>query len=118
VKRISHDQSRRNSGKRKRKVKARHGRAGRWSPQAQPMLNTGKVHYEIGANMAATGFGGIAAAHQLVTKLGLPGQIDSALELLKVHLPYHESDHVLNIAYNVLRGCSRIKRCVAGLCCA
>ena len=22
----------------------------------------------------------------------------------KVHLPYHESDHVLNIAYNVLAG--------------
>jgi hypothetical protein len=30
--------------------------------------------------------------------------IDEHLELLKVHLPYHESDHVLNIAYNVLCG--------------
>jgi hypothetical protein len=28
--------------------------------------------------------------------------------LLKVHLPYHESDHVLNIAYNLLAGGARL----------
>ena len=58
------------------------------------MFNAGKVHYEIGANTDATSFGGIAAMHRLVTKLGLPGAIDERLKLLKVHLPYHESDHV------------------------
>jgi hypothetical protein len=30
--------------------------------------------------------------------------LDRRLHLLKVHLPYHESDHVLNIAYNALCG--------------
>ena len=30
--------------------------------------------------------------------------INDNVELLKVHVPYHESDHVLNIAYNVLSG--------------
>ncbi len=30
--------------------------------------------------------------------------IDRHVEVLKVHLPYHESDHVLGIAYNVLCG--------------
>ncbi|MGH9787059.1 MAG: IS1380 family transposase, partial [Terriglobia bacterium] len=30
--------------------------------------------------------------------------IDQHVEVLKVHLPYHESDHVLGIAYNVLCG--------------
>ncbi len=30
--------------------------------------------------------------------------IDANLHLLKVHLPYHESDHVLNIAFNILAG--------------
>jgi hypothetical protein len=34
--------------------------------------------------------------------LGLIDAIDSRLELLHIHLPYHESDHVLNIAYNPL----------------
>src|SRR5262249_1299367 len=36
----------------------------------------------------------------LVNKLGLPKRIDDRLKLLRIHLPYHESDHVLNIAYN------------------
>lgn len=54
-------------------------------------------------------FGGIAAAHRLVTKLGLAGQLEEGLDLLKLHLPYHESDHVLNLAYNVLRGGTRLE---------
>ena len=35
--------------------------------------------------------------------------IDANLHLLKVHLPYHESDHALNIAFNVLAGGKRIE---------
>ncbi|HUO38997.1 MAG TPA: hypothetical protein VMU34_14715 [Mycobacterium sp.] len=31
------------------------------------------------------------------------------MRLLKVHLPYHESDHVLNLAYNVLCGGTRLE---------
>jgi hypothetical protein len=73
------------------------------------MLTTGKVGYEIGANVDATCFGGITAVHRLVNKLGLPEQINEALGLLKVHLPYHESDHVLNLAYNVLCGGTRLE---------
>ena len=65
------------------------------------MLSTGPVHYEVGGNVDATCFGGIAAVHRLVTRLGLPEAIDTDVELLKVHLPYYESDHVLNLAYNV-----------------
>jgi hypothetical protein len=40
--------------------------------------------------------------HQLVRELGLAEAIDRRLELLKWHKPYHESDHVLNFAYNAL----------------
>ena len=73
------------------------------------MLSTGPVHYEVGGNVDATCFGGIAAVHRLVTRLGLPEAIDTDLELLKVHLPYHESDHVLNLAYNVACGGTRLE---------
>ena len=73
------------------------------------MFTTGKVGYEIGANIEATCFGGVAAVHRLVTRLGLVEAIDAELELLKVHLPYHESDHVLNLAYNVLCGGVRLE---------
>ena len=109
VKRISSNQSRVNSARRKRKVRARHGQAGHWNARRQPMFNAGPVHYEVGANTDAMSFGGIAAVHRLVTKLGLVQHIDDRLELLKVHLPYHESDHVLNLAYNVLCGGTRLE---------
>lgn len=73
------------------------------------MLTAGKIGYEVGANIDATSFGGIGAVHRLVVKLGLPETINRDLELLKVHLPYHESDHVLNLAYNVLCGGTRLQ---------
>jgi hypothetical protein len=45
----------------------------------------------------------------MVQRLGLVEDIDQSLQLLKVHLPYHESDHVLNIAYNVVAGGQRLE---------
>ena len=53
------------------------------------MLSARPVHYEIGGHPDVMNYGGIAVAHRLVTKLGLPEQIDQRLHLLKVHLPYH-----------------------------
>lgn len=73
------------------------------------MFTSGAIHYEVGANTDATSFGGIAAIHRLVTKLGLPEEIDDRVDLLKRHLPYHESDHVLNISYNVMCGGTRLE---------
>lgn len=70
VKKITHEQSRRNITRRGRRVAARHARAGRWAAQPRPMLGSGAVRYEVGANIDATGFGGIAAVHRLVTRLG------------------------------------------------
>lgn len=40
--------------------------------------------------------------HSLARQSGLIAAIDRNVELLKSHFPYHESDHVLNIAYNAL----------------
>ena len=47
----------------------------------------------------AIGCGGIGAIHGLVQQLGLADAIDRRLRLLKVHMPYRESEHVFNIAY-------------------
>jgi hypothetical protein len=73
------------------------------------MMRSGKVSYEIGANTYAMSYGGIGAVHRSVGKPGLPQAIDERIRLLKVHLPYHESDHVLNLAYNVLCGRTRLE---------
>src|SRR5256884_8279538 len=101
---ISHEQSRRNAARRRGRVAARHALAGHWSQRPVPVFGSGTVCYEVGANIDATCFGGIAAVHRLVTRLGLPEQINDRLHLLKGHLPYHESDHVLKPAYNVVCG--------------
>jgi Transposase DDE domain group 1 len=53
--------------------------------------------------------GGIGAIHLLARRVGLVRDINDNLHLLKRHQPYFESDHVLNIAYNLLAGGSRIE---------
>jgi hypothetical protein len=70
----------------------------------QPVMTASNIHYEIADRTRATAAGGIGAIHLLVRKLGLVEAIDRSLGLLKIHLPYHDSDHVLNIAYNLLAG--------------
>lgn len=70
----------------------------------RPIMTASNAHYEIADRTRATANGGIGAMHLLVRKLGLDQAIDAQLGLLKIHLPYHDSDHVLNIAYNLLAG--------------
>jgi hypothetical protein len=69
---------------------------------AKPMLTASNIHYEIGERGRGIGYGGIGAMHLLVRDLGLAEAIDRRLHLLLIHMPYHESDHVLNLAYNAL----------------
>lgn len=69
-----------------------------------PVLQGGNCRYEISERIEGISCGGIGAIHQFVKNLGLPEEIDANLHLLKFHVPYHESDHVLNIAYNLLCG--------------
>jgi hypothetical protein len=63
----------------------------------------------MGERTGAVGCGGVGVIHTLVQRLGLVQEIDDHLHLLKVHLPYHESDHVLNFAYNILAGGVRME---------
>jgi hypothetical protein len=75
----------------------------------QPMMTASNIHYEIADRTRAISPGGIGAIHLMARKLGLIADIDEHLHLLKRHLPYFESDHVLNIAYNLLAGGSRLE---------
>jgi len=80
-----------------------------WEDQQQPMLRGSNIHYELSQKTRANSYGGVGAVHLMVQRLGLVDEINEHLELLKVHLPYHESDHVLNLAYNVLVGGQRLE---------
>jgi len=75
-----------------------------WANQSNPMMSGKNIHYDVDGRHSGMACGGIGIIHQMVQKLGLPDQINGTLNLLKRHLPYHESDHVLNIAYNILSG--------------
>jgi hypothetical protein len=75
----------------------------------RPMLTAANIHYELADRTQAIGAGGIGVIHTMAGRLGLPEAIDRNLHLLKIHLPYHESDHVLNIAYNLLAGGQRLE---------
>jgi len=68
----------------------------------RPMFAAGNIHYELAERTRAVSYGGIGLVHKLVQETGLIDAIDRRLHLLKIHLPYHESDHVLNVAYNAL----------------
>jgi len=68
------------------------------------MIAGNNTRYELAEKAGGTAYGGLAAIHAFANKIGLPEQIDNALHLFKKHLPYHESDHVLNFAYNALCG--------------
>ena len=75
-----------------------------WTDQPKPMLTASNIHYELAERTRGLGPGGIGGLHLLARQVGLIDAIDRRLHLLKVHLPYHESDHVLNMAYNILAG--------------
>jgi hypothetical protein len=72
--------------------------------QKKPLMKAQNIHYEMADRIRAIDCGGIGAFHTLAINSGLSEAINEKLHLLKRHLPYHESDHVLNIAYNTLTG--------------
>jgi Transposase DDE domain group 1 len=69
---------------------------------AGPMFTARTVHYRLGQRTHGLAHGGIGAIHALARQVGLIDAIDQRLHLLQIHLPFHESDHVLNLAYNAL----------------
>ncbi len=92
-----------NVARRKRRI-GRRLRPRTWGAQPTPMYRASNIQYEHSDRVRGLASGGIGAMHRLAQSTGLVRAIDEQVEVLKVHLPYHESDHVLGIAYNVLCG--------------
>ena len=89
--------------RRKRRIERRLANR-RFRNQAGRVLAASNVVYQVADRTLALGAGGIGAIHLMARNIGLPQLIDQYINVLKFHLPYHESDHVLNIAYNILAG--------------
>ncbi|MDQ3770370.1 MAG: IS1380 family transposase [Actinomycetota bacterium] len=75
---------------------------------AGPVLGGANISYELSGRTKGTAHGGMGMVARLVGEVGLAGEIDTSVHVLRQHRPYHESDHVLNIAYNALCGGSRL----------
>ncbi len=86
---------------RKRKILVRLDKSVKSYPP-EPVLKSGNIHYDISDRTDGMLYGGIGVMQMLVKRYGLDAAIDQRLRLFKIHNPYFESDHVLNIAYNIL----------------
>ncbi len=79
-------------------------RRSEWPTGPGPVMAGGNEHFEVSARIHATNHGGIGLVHRLVRQVGLAGLIDRSVHVLGNHCPYHESDHVLALAYNAVCG--------------
>jgi hypothetical protein len=70
----------------------------------QPFFSNPNVTIRQNAQSPILSYGGIALARDLMTRLEVAKDIDESIALLKMHNPYHESDHVLSLLYNFLSG--------------
>jgi hypothetical protein len=89
--------------KKKQKIQRRLAQRRR-GENGRPVLKAKNIRYEVSQRQQGIAYGGIGAIHLLAQRLGLVETVDRRLKLLKIHQPYHESDHVLAIAYNLLCG--------------
>ena len=94
--------------RRKRRIERRL-RPKKFKERSQPMLAAANIQYDVAERSRGLAAGGIGGMHLLAQKMGLVEAIDRHVHVLKRHLPYHESDHVLNIAYNILAGGRRLE---------
>ena len=70
--------------------------------RGKPMFQTANLRVELAEKVRGIGTGGIGLVQRLAEQTGLVDAINRRLHLLKIHRPYHESDHVLNLAYNAM----------------
>ena len=77
----------------------------KWQPEREhPVMEPANIRYEVSDRVSATDAGGLGMMRSVVGCLGLTELIDEKVELLKRHWPYHESDHVLSLAYSMMCG--------------
>jgi hypothetical protein len=68
------------------------------------MIRPVSTKIEISEKQQAVTCGGFAAILELIKTLGLRDHINRSTGVLRLHLPYDEADHILNIALNLLAG--------------
>jgi hypothetical protein len=75
-----------------------------WDEQRRPMFQTHNLHYDMANKAKGLHCAGLGVFRLLERQLDLAAAINGPLHLLKRHVPYFESDHILSLTYNVLAG--------------
>jgi hypothetical protein len=88
---------------RKRRLQHRLRRQ-QWQEHKRRLFEDQNIHYDYTEKVRAGRFGGLGVCRLLLQRLSLADALDANLHLLKRHLPYHESDHILSLTYNLLAG--------------
>jgi hypothetical protein len=75
-----------------------------WPEHSGTVLRHHKLHLEHDDRPDVTNLGGLVLPLALLRRVRAAQIIDKRVQLLKVHLPYHESDHVLSQALMLYAG--------------
>jgi hypothetical protein len=71
-----------------------------WPKDERPVIRNRQVRVQIQERGEITPYGGLSLAHDLAMRLGIDRDINDSMELLRLHLPYFDSDHLLTHVYN------------------
>lgn len=75
-----------------------------WPQTAGRVLRMPKLHAQIDERSQVTELGGLSLFSAFVRHFKVAHKIDARVKVLKLHLPYYESDHVLAQAANLYAG--------------
>jgi Transposase DDE domain group 1 len=68
------------------------------------MFKDRNIHYDLAEKCKGLRCAGLGLLQLLAQRLKLADALDDRIHLLKRHVPYFESDHILNLVYNLLAG--------------
>lgn len=72
--------------------------------RTKPMFTASTIKHELSNRNSAISFGGIGLVHNLMNAFDFTRLINENVNVLKCHKPYFESDHILNLVYNLICG--------------
>jgi hypothetical protein len=96
------EKTRKAINKRKREIEQRLDRGN--FPDHVPVFSTPTISYEIAERVRGVSAGGLGVLVQVAKRLQLDEAINRRVPIFKLYAPYTESDHVLNMAFNILAG--------------
>ena len=75
-----------------------------WPETTGRVFRLPKSSTEVDHRSEVTPYGGLALFTALARRFRVAERLDAAVQVFKIHLPYHEADHILAIAANLFVG--------------